>query len=203
MKPALGLGSCRQGDVHPLGFEALIELRLLQGRLARLDRGRDGVLDGVEPGPGLAPFVRRHGAEPLHEGGDLAALAQGLHAHVLEPGRRGRGRGRLQPFRLHRIQIVHGPDPTNEKGPILPSAPSPIPVIGALHAHFHRSPREGGRRHYPKPAAKSKGVHGQTIAWAAEYRDGCGPGQFSGEVRNRGAGCASSAASPFPQPAHW
>src|SRR5690606_28105322 len=87
--------------------EPRVERRGAQGRLARLDRAADLVLQQIERLPGLLARFRVEPAQRLHHAGDAALLAESLDARTLERVEIARRTDGGKQLALHVIEIFH------------------------------------------------------------------------------------------------
>jgi hypothetical protein len=97
----------RQGEIDALGGEAAREIGAGEIGAARLERGRDLVLELVHAQPEGALLVALQAAEPAHQGADAAFLADRADAHLLQRREVGRRRDRLAKLRFQPIEIIH------------------------------------------------------------------------------------------------
>ncbi len=93
-----------QRHVEPFGAQTFVQRGIGQGCLLRRQRRIDLVLQRIERGSGGLAFLGRHLAQLAHLQADLALLADGLHAQILQ--RRLVGRAR-DPIQILVAQVVH------------------------------------------------------------------------------------------------
>jgi hypothetical protein len=69
------------GEIHPLGFEALIECGVFEGGFARVDFRFEVLFDGVEEFALRASLIGREFSQLLAEFGELAFSAESFDAN--------------------------------------------------------------------------------------------------------------------------
>ena len=163
MNGADRLRARRQGDVHPLGREALVQVRPLQRRAACVDGIGQLALDLVEPRAGLLAGVDIEPAQALHRLGERRFLAERRDTGLLQ---RGQVAGRLDPGQhalFQGVEVFQGPYSGGrapvERRPLsrsrrARSAPAP---------RRPRTPPAHGRRGRPAPC-------GRCLSWRARGR---------------------------------
>jgi hypothetical protein len=86
VQSATGLTPSGQTDINRFTAQTVFEFAIFQVNSPGFQFSGEGLLDGIDPGTGLTPFIRRETAQLLHLFGKNAFFAQIMNSDLLKPG---------------------------------------------------------------------------------------------------------------------